>query len=80
MRQTKDTKKISKTVLKTKLKTIETTYTLVFGKRPSCLFPKPLNYDIIFSVFGRFIEDYLRILKFWEISKNRFRLSAPKLT
>jgi hypothetical protein len=80
MRQTKDTKKFPKTFLKTKLKTKETTYTLVFGRRPSWVFPKPLNLDIIFSVFGRFIEDYIRILTFWEKSKNRFGLSAPKLT
>jgi hypothetical protein len=37
------------------------------------------NKDIL-SVFGRFIEDYLRNLKCWEKSKNRFGLSAPKLS
>jgi hypothetical protein len=34
----------------------------------------------IFSVFGRYIEDYLRNLTCWEKSKNRFGLSATKLT
>jgi hypothetical protein len=36
---------------------------IYFGsqKIPRCLFPKPINQGI-FSVFGRFIEDYLRNL------------------
>jgi hypothetical protein len=41
--------------------------------------PKPLNKGI-WSVFGRFIEDYLRNLTCWEKSKNRFGFSAPKLS
>jgi hypothetical protein len=32
----------------------------------------------IFSVFGRFIEEYLRSLTGWGNSKNRFELSIPK--
>jgi hypothetical protein len=37
--------------------------------------------SFIFSVLGRFIEDYLRNLMFWQNSKNRFEISAsaPKL-
>jgi hypothetical protein len=53
---TKDVKKIPKTILKTRLKIKEATYTLVFGKylvEDSC-------------VLGRFIEDYLRNLTYWE--------------
>jgi hypothetical protein len=38
----------------------------------------PLNKGIL-SVFGRFIEDYLRNLTWWEKSKNRFGFSALKL-
>jgi hypothetical protein len=51
---------------------------LGFGKIPCGLFPKPLNKGI-FSVFGRFIEDYLRNLTCWKKSKNRFGLNTPKL-
>jgi hypothetical protein len=43
---------------------------------PCGIFAKPLNKGI-FSVFGRFIEDYLR--KFGKF-KNRFGRSATKLS
>jgi hypothetical protein len=46
--------------------------------RSAGLFLKPLNRGI-FSVIERFIEDYLRNLTCWQNSKNRFRISAPKL-
>jgi hypothetical protein len=50
-----------------------------FRKIPCCVFPDPLNWGI-FIIFRRFIEDYLRKLTCCEQFKNRFRLSAPKLT
>jgi hypothetical protein len=79
LRQFRSAKKIPKTVLKTRLKTKETTYTLVFLKYLVVSFQRPLNKGIL-SVFGRFFEDYLiRNLTCWEKSKNRFRLSASKL-
>jgi hypothetical protein len=59
-------KNISKTVLKTRLKTKETT---LFVKYIVAFFLS-LNKGI-FSVFRRFIEDYLRTLMCWEKSKNR---------
>jgi hypothetical protein len=48
-------------------------------KISSGLYTEPLNKGI-FSVFGRFIEDYLRSLTSWEKSKNKFGLSALKLS
>jgi hypothetical protein len=39
-------------------------------------FPMPLKKGI-FSVFGRFIDDYLRNLTCWEKSEIRFGLCAP---
>jgi hypothetical protein len=33
----------------------------------------------IYSVFGRYIEDYIKNLTCWKKSKNRFGLNAPKL-
>jgi hypothetical protein len=50
---------------------------LCFRKIPCGLFPKPLK-EGIFSVSEIFIEDYLSNLTCW--SKNRFELSAPKLS
>jgi hypothetical protein len=47
LRQTSGAENIPKTVLKTRLKTKETTYTLVFGK------------NLVVSAFERSIEDYL---------------------
>jgi hypothetical protein len=61
-RQTRSAKKIPKTVLK------EPTYTLVFVNTLWSL-PKPLN-PVIFSVFGRFLEDYLRNLTWWKKYKT----------
>jgi hypothetical protein len=49
-------------------------------RKISCgLFPRPLNKGI-FSVFGRFIENYLRNLTCWEKSTHRFGRSASKLS
>jgi hypothetical protein len=50
-----------------------------FQKMACCLFPQPLIKGI-FSVFGRFIEDFFKNLRCWVKSKNRFGLSAPKLS
>jgi hypothetical protein len=75
LRQTRRVKKIPKTVLKTRLKTKD----FGFRKIPCGVFAKPLNKGI-FSDFGRFIEDYLRNLTCWEKLKNRFGLSATKLS
>jgi hypothetical protein len=55
LRQIRDGKKIPKTVLKTRLQIKETTYILVFIKYLVVSFRSH-----IFSVFGRFIEEYLR--------------------
>jgi hypothetical protein len=52
---------------------------LWFRKIPCGLFPKPLK-EGIFSVSGKFIEDYLISLTCWEKSKNRFELSVPTLS
>jgi hypothetical protein len=65
LRQTKAVKKIPKTVMKTRLKTKESTFIFAFRKIPCGLFPKLLEKGT-FSVFGRFIEDYLRNLTYWE--------------
>jgi hypothetical protein len=46
-------------------------------KKPSSVFVKYLGH---FSVFRRKIENYLRNLIYWEKSKNRFGLGAPKLS
>jgi hypothetical protein len=61
MRQTKD-KKIPRTILKIRLKT---KVYFCFRKIPCGLIPKPLNVRF-FTVFGRFIENYLRNLTCWE--------------
>jgi hypothetical protein len=45
-----------------------------------CSFFSKLLKVAIFSVSGIFIEDYLRNLTCWKKSKNRFGLSAPKLS
>jgi hypothetical protein len=50
---------------------------LYFGsqKIPCCLFPEPINQGI-FSLFGRFIEEYLSNLTCWK----KFGLGALKLS
>jgi hypothetical protein len=70
LRQIRGAKKNSETVLKTRLKIKETTYSLFFVKY--------LVAKDIFSIFGIFIEVYLRNLTCWEKSKNGFGLSAQK--
>jgi hypothetical protein len=62
--RTRGAKNIPKTVLKTRLKMKETTYTLVFVK---CLWSLSEANKAMFSVFGIFIDDYLRNLTCWEI-------------
>jgi hypothetical protein len=66
LRQTRDDKKIPKTVLKTKLKTKETTYTLIFRKYIVVSFR---SHSIrAFSVLS---EDSLRIISgIWSAGKN----------
>jgi hypothetical protein len=66
MRRTRGAKKIPKTVLIIRLKIKETTYTFVFVKNLVASFPSHLG---IFSVYGRFIADYLQILTCWKKSK-----------
>jgi hypothetical protein len=78
LRRTRSAKKIPKTVLKTRQNQRNHVY-FDFRKIYCGLFSKPLNKGI-FSVFGRFIEDYLRNLMCWENSKNRFGISASKLS
>jgi hypothetical protein len=64
---------IPKTVLKTTLKTKEITYTLVFGKYLDVSFR---SHSIRpFSVFGTYIEDYLRNLTCRKKCKNILGLS-----
>jgi hypothetical protein len=75
LRQTRGDKKLPKTVFKTKLKTIETTCTLI--SIPCGFSPRPLK-EGIFRVPEIFIEDYLRNLTCRENSKNRFGLSEKK--
>jgi hypothetical protein len=77
LRRTGGDFKISKTVLKTRLKTKKTIY-FNFWKIPCCPFLKLLKKGI-FSVFERFIEDYLRNLTCWEKSKNKIGLSATSM-
>jgi hypothetical protein len=61
-----------------RLKTKETAYSYFgFRKIPCDFFPKPLNKDM-FSVFGRFIKDYLRNLTCWEKSKHTVAISCSK--
>jgi hypothetical protein len=72
---TKDAKKIPKTVLKTRHKTKEITYNLML---PCGLFLKPLNKDI-FSIFGRFIEYYLRNLTGWKKFLKEIRTQRNKI-
>jgi hypothetical protein len=62
-RQTRGAKKIPKTDLNIKLKTKETSYTLVFVKYLVVSFRSHSNKGM-FSVFVRFIEDYLRNLMY----------------
>jgi hypothetical protein len=76
LRQTRCAKNIPKAVLKTRLTTKETTYTLVFVKYLVVSFPSLSKKE--FGVSGIFIEDYLRNLTCWEKSKNKFGLSTPK--
>jgi hypothetical protein len=68
----KGDKKILKSVLRTRLKTKETTYTLVFGNTLLSL------SEGIFIVFGRFIEKYLRNLTCWEKSKKQIRIQKNR--
>jgi hypothetical protein len=50
---------ILKTVLKTILKTKETTYTLVFVKYLEVSFQSQASIKGILGIFERFIEDYV---------------------
>jgi hypothetical protein len=75
LRQTRGAKKILRTVLKTGLKTKKKLVYFGFREIRCGLFLKG-----IFSVFGRFIEEYLRNLTCWEKSKHRFGLSTSKLS
>jgi hypothetical protein len=49
-----------------------------FRKIRSGLFPKPLDKGI-FSVFGIFIDDYLRNLTFWEKLKKQIQTQRTKI-
>jgi hypothetical protein len=68
--------------LKTRLKTKETKYTVVFVKyleRPQGILRKQqLLNKVMFSVFGRFIEDYLRNLTCWKKSMYAVVINSSK--
>jgi hypothetical protein len=78
LRQTRCARKIPKPVLKTTLITKETTYYLDFGEYFVVSFWSH-SIRAFFSALGRFIEDLLRNLTFWEKTKYGVTISSYKI-